>query len=46
MVLRTCNELLERKLNDKDLNIDLSCNLVDVYMDRLIDLGKSYDKRN
>ena len=29
-----------------DLNIDLSCNFVDIYMDKLRDLGKSLDKKN
>jgi hypothetical protein len=34
------------KIKDKDLNIDLSCSLVDVFMDHLRDLGKSYDKKS
>lgn len=29
-----------------DLNIDFSCHFVDIYMDKLRDLGKSLDKKN
>jgi disulfide oxidoreductase YuzD len=46
LVLRTCEYLLEKKLKDKDLNIDFSCHFVDIYMDKLRDLGKSLDKKN
>jgi hypothetical protein len=44
LVARTCEYILNRKLEDKELNIELSCHFVDVYMDKLRDLGKSMDK--
>lgn len=43
--MRTCENLLERKLKEKDLNIDLSCSFVDIYKDKIRDLGKSYEKK-
>jgi len=36
---------LEKKLNEKDTNIDISCSMVDIYMDKLRDLGISMDKK-
>lgn len=44
LVARTCEYILKRKQDDKDLNIELSCHFVDVYMDKLRDLGKSMEK--
>ena len=46
LLLRVCEYLLERKLKDKDLTYDLSCSFVDIYLDHLRDLGKSYDKKS
>ena len=41
LVGRTCEYIFKRKQEDKDINLELSCHFVDVYMDKLRDLGKT-----
>ena len=40
------NLRIKVKVFKLDLNIDFSCHFVDIYMDKLRDLGKSLDKKN
>ncbi len=40
------NLRIKVKVFNLDLNIDFSCHFVDIYMDKLRDLGKSLDKKN
>jgi hypothetical protein len=41
---RTCEYILKRKQEDKDLNLELSCHFVEVYMHKPKDLGKCMEK--